>query len=275
MKTTTLRNGVVMPLVALGTFRTQAQATYDSVRAALRAGYRHIDTATRYQNEEQVGQAMLDSGIPRDDIFLTTKVYKTEQGYAATKQSFEDSLTRLQVEYVDLFLIHWPTRYETDAATWKALEELYQSGRAKAIGVCNFTIHHLEHLFQTATIKPMVNQVECHVELQNHPLDAFCKEHGIALQAYAPLMSFHIQDLLANPSLQTIATAHQASVPQIALAWLTMRGWGSLPKSTKSERIEENFHAQTIQLTEDEMAQIRGLNKARKLYPDADNIELT
>jgi methylglyoxal/glyoxal reductase len=275
MKTTTLRNGVVMPLVALGTFRTNDQTTYDAVRAALAAGYRHIDTATRYQNEEQVGQAIKDSGIPRREIFLTTKVYKTEQGYASTKQSFEDSLKRLQVEYVDLFLIHWPTRYQTDAETWQALEEFYEAGKAKAIGVCNFKIHHLEHLFQTATIKPMVNQVECHVELQNHPLEAFCKVHQIALQAFAPLMSFHIQDLLANPVLQAIAKAHQATVPQIAIAWLTKRGWGSVPKSIKPERILENFNAQTIQLTSDEMTQIRSLNKARKLYPDADNIELT
>jgi diketogulonate reductase-like aldo/keto reductase len=275
MKTITLTNGVVMPLVALGTFRTQDQTTYQSVLSALQSGYRHIDTATRYDNEEQVGQAIQDSGIARKDIFLTTKVYKTEQGYEQTKQSFHDSLKRLQVDYVDLFLIHWPTRYQTDAETWRALEEIYESGLARAIGVCNFKIHHLEHLFQTAKIKPMVNQVECHVELQNHPLEAFCKEHDIALQAYAPLMSFHIQDLLNNSVLQELATEHQATVPQMALAWLTKRGWGSVPKSTKPERIIENWQAQFIELTESDMQRIRALNKARKLYPDADNIELT
>jgi diketogulonate reductase-like aldo/keto reductase len=275
MKTITLSNGIVMPLVALGTFRTQDQTTYQSVVSALQAGYRHIDTATRYDNEEQVGQAIKDFGIARSEIFLATKVYKTEQGYEQTKQSFHDSLKRLQVDYVDLFLIHWPTRYDTDAQTWRALEEIYESGQAKAIGVCNFKIHHLEHLFQTAKIKPMVNQVECHIELQNHPLQAFCQLHNIALQAYAPLMSFHIQDLLQNPVLQELATTHQASVPQIALAWLTKRGWGSVPKSTKPERILENFNAQFIELTDTDMQRIRALNKARKLYPDADNIELT
>jgi methylglyoxal/glyoxal reductase len=275
MKTTTLINGVTMPLVALGTFRTNDKATYDAVRHALAAGYRHIDTATRYNNEVQVGQAIQDSLIPRSELFITTKVYKTEHGYDQTLQSFEASLARLQLDYVDLFLIHWPTRYALDAQTWRALETIYDQGKAKAIGVCNFTIHHLEHLFETARIKPMVNQVECHIELQNHPLEAFCQEHGIVMQGYAPLMSFRIQTLLNNPVMQHIATAHNATIPQIAIAWLTKRGWGSLPKSITPSRIEENIQGQDIELTESQMQEIRSLNKANKLYPDADNIELT
>jgi diketogulonate reductase-like aldo/keto reductase len=275
MITTSLINGVTMPLVALGTFRTNDAATYDAVLHALRVGYRHIDTATRYNNETQVGQAIVDSRIPRHELFIATKVYKTEHGYDKTLQSFQASLERLQLDYVDLFLIHWPTRYALDADTWRAVETIYQSGKAKAIGVCNFTIHHLEHLFETATIKPMVNQVECHIELQNHPLAAFCKEHHIVMQAYAPLMSFQIQSLLQQPVMQAIATAHQATVPQIAIAWLTARGFGSLPKSVTPSRIEENFQGQFIALSDDEMQAIRKLNKANKLYPDADNIELT
>jgi diketogulonate reductase-like aldo/keto reductase len=275
MISTTLSNGVTMPLVALGTFRTNDKTTYDAVRHALRVGYRHIDTATRYNNETQVGQAIVDSRIPRHELFIATKVYKTEHGYAQTKQSFYDSLKRLQLEYVDLFLIHWPTRYALDAETWRAIEELYASGLVKAIGVCNFTIHHLEHLFATAVIKPMVNQVECHIELQQHPLAAFCQDHHIVMQAYAPLMSFHIQTLLQQPVMQAIAAAHHATVPQIAIAWLSARGFGSLPKSVTPSRIEENFQGQFIALTDDEMQAIRRLNKANKLYPDADNIELT
>jgi diketogulonate reductase-like aldo/keto reductase len=275
MKTTTLINGVTMPLVALGTFRTNDQETYNAVRHALSSGYRHIDTATRYNNEAQVGQAIQDSLIPRHELFITTKVYKTEHGYDQTLQSFHDSLARLQLDYVDLFLIHWPTRYALDAQTWRALETIYDQGKAKAIGVCNFKIHHLEHLFLTARIKPMINQVECHIELQNHPLEAFCHEHGIVMQAYAPLMSFRIQSLFNNPVMQQIATTHNATVPQIAIAWLTKRGWGSLPKSITPSRIEENLHGQYIDLTESQMQEIRQLNKANKLYPDADNIELT
>jgi diketogulonate reductase-like aldo/keto reductase len=275
MKTITLRNGVVMPAVALGTFRTTEETSHQAVLDALKAGYRHLDTATRYNNEAAVGRAVLDSGLPRDHLFITTKVYKTEQGYDATLQSFRDSLNRLQLDYVDLFLIHWPTRYATDAATWRALETLYRDGQVKAIGVCNFTIHHLEHLFATAEILPMVNQVECHVELQNHPLERFCQQHGIAMQAFAPLMSFHINDLLQNPVLQEIATLHQATVPQIALSWLLTRGWSVVPKSVTTSRIEENLAAQEIVLSPKQMQRIRQLNTARKLYPDADNIELT
>lgn len=275
MKTVQLVNGITMPLVALGTFRTNDSTTYDAVLHALQSGYRHIDTATRYRNEAQVGQAIADSQIPRSDLFIATKVYKTEHGYDETMASFNDSLVRLQLDYVDLFLIHWPTRYALDAQTWRAIEHIYQTGKAKAIGVCNFTVHHLEHLFESATIKPMVNQVECHIELQNHPLQAFCQTHDIVLQAYAPLMSFNIQTMLDNAVMQTIAQAHGASVPQIALAWLTKRGWGSVPKSATPSRITENLKAQYIELSNDQMNQIRQLNKANKLYPDADNIELS
>ncbi len=275
MKTIQLHNGIVMPLVALGTFRTNDQTTYDAVAHALSVGYRHIDTATRYNNETQVGQAIADSHIPRDELFITTKVYKTEHGYESTLQSFHDSLARLQLPYVDLFLMHWPTRYAADAETWRAMEHIYQTGKAKAIGVCNFTVHHLEHLFETAIVKPMINQVECHIELQNHPLEAFCKSHHIVMQGYAPLMSFAIHSMLDNPVMQEIANAHHASVPQIAIAWLTKRGWGSLPKSVTPSRITENLAAQYLELTDEQMNQIRTLNKANKLYPDADNIELS
>lgn len=275
MKTVQLANGITMPLVALGTFRTNDATTYEAVLHALRAGYRHIDTATRYHNETQVGQAIADSQIPRSELFITTKVYKTEHGYESTLQSFHDSLARLQLDYVDLFLMHWPTRYAVDAKTWQAMEHIYQTGKTKAIGVCNFTVHHLEHLFETATIKPMVNQVECHIELQNYPLEAFCQTHNIVMQAYAPLMSFNIQSMLHHPVMQEIAQTHQASVPQIAIAWLTKRGWGSLPKSITPSRITENLEGQFIELTDEQMNHIRSLNKANKLYPDADNIELT
>jgi methylglyoxal/glyoxal reductase len=274
MKTITLANGVVVPQVALGTFRTTDEETYQSVLSALRAGYRHIDTATRYGTEAAVGRAIKESSIPRDQLFITTKVYKTHQGYEKTMESFHESLALLGLDYVDMYLIHWPTTDEADASTWTALEELYRAGKTRAIGVCNFRIHHLEHLMQTATIMPMVNQVEMHVELQQHRLQEFCQSHDIALQAYAPLMSFEIKDLLANPTLQAIAKTHHKTVPQIALAWLLQRGIIIIPKSKTPARISENLASQEITLTADEMQQIRGLNRARMLYPDADNIEI-
>ena len=274
MKTITLVNGVAIPQVALGTFRTTDEETYESVLTALKSGYRHIDTATRYGTEAAVGRAIKDSKIPRDQLFITTKVYKTHQGYERTIQSFEQSLRLLGLDYVDMYLIHWPTTDAADASTWKALEELYQQKRTRAIGVCNFRIHHLEHLMQSATIPPMVNQVEMHVELQQHPLQAYCTANQIALQAYAPLMSFEIQDLLANKTLQAIASTHHKTVPQIALAWLIQRGIIIIPKSKTTSRIIENLESQNIDLTNSEMQLIRGLNKARMLYPDADNIEI-
>lgn len=274
MKTITLSNGVVVPQVALGTFRTTEDETYQSVLTALQAGYRHIDTATRYGTEAAVGRAIKDSKIPRDQLFITTKVYKTHQGYEKTMQSFHESLALLGLDYVDMYLIHWPTTDEANASSWKALEELYQAGKTRSIGVCNFRIHHLEHLMKTASMMPMVNQVEIHVELQQHRLQAFCDEHNIALQAYAPLMSFEIKDLLANKTLQSIADIQQKTIPQIALAWLIQRGIIVIPKSKTSSRIIENLASQEITLTDDQMTQIRGLNRARMLYPDADNIEL-
>lgn len=274
MKTITLSNGVVVPQVALGTFRTTADETYQSVLTALQAGYRHIDTATRYGTEAAVGRAIKDSGIPRHELFITSKVYKTHQGYELTMESFEESLRLLGLDYLDMYLIHWPTTDEADASTWNALEELYLAGKTRAIGVCNFRIHHLEHLMKHATIMPMVNQVEIHIELQQHRLQEFCQTHQIALQAYAPLMSFEIKDLLANTTLQSIAGQRNTTVPQVALAWLLKRGIIIIPKSKTPSRILENLTAQDLELTEAEMIQIRGLNKARMLYPDADNIEI-
>jgi len=271
MKTITLHNGVVIPKMALGTFRALENEAYEATLHALKIGYRHIDTAMIYRNEEQVGKAIKDSGVPREEIFVTTKLWPSDFGYDSTVAAFETSLAKLGLEYLDLYLIHWPKSYERNADSWRALEDLYEAKRIRAIGVCNFKIHHLEHLFETARIKPMVNQVECHIELQNIFLQEMCLEHGIHLQAYAPLLSKNVQDLLQNETLKTIAKKHDASIAQVALAWLMQRDIIVLPKSVNKQRLLENFESLDVTLDADDMAEIRKLNKARRTFPDPDN----
>ena len=273
MRDLTLQNGVKIPLMALGTFRAMGDEAYTATLAAIKMGYRHIDTAMIYRNEEQVGQAIKDSGVAREELFITTKLWPSDFGYEEAKAAFALSLQKLGLEYLDLYLIHWPKSYDRNAASWRALEELYQAKQIRAIGVCNFKIHHLEHLFETATIKPMVNQVECHVELQNIFLQEMCLEHGIHLQAYAPLLSKNVQDLLNNETLKTIAEKHEASIAQVALAWLMERNIIVLPKSTNEGRLLENYQSLNVQLDETDMAMIRKLNKARRTFPDPDNTD--
>jgi methylglyoxal/glyoxal reductase len=273
MKEITLHNGVKVPLMALGTFRALDNDAYDATLHALKIGYRHIDTAMIYRNEEQVGKAIKDSGVPREDLFVATKLWPSDFGYESAKAAFELSLQKLGLDYIDLYLIHWPKSYDRNASSWKALEELYSAKKVRAIGVCNFKIHHLEHLFETATIKPMVNQVECHVELQNIFLQEMCLEHGIHLEAYAPLLSKNVQDLLGNETLKQIATKHNVSVPQVALAWLMERNIIVLPKSTNKQRLLENFESIDVTLDEADMVAIRALNKARRTFPDPDNTD--
>ena len=273
MRQLTLHNGVHVPLMALGTFRATDNDAYEATLAAIQMGYRHIDTAMIYRNEEQVGRAIKDSKVPREELFITTKLWPSDFGYEQAKAAFELSLQKLGLSYLDLYLIHWPKSYERNASSWRALEELYAAKRIRAIGVCNFKIHHLEHLFETATIKPMVNQVECHIELQNIFLQEMCLEHDIHLQAYAPLLSKNVQDLLNNATLKTIAEKHHATIPQVALAWLMERNIIVLPKSTNKERLLENYHALNVTLDEADMALIRSLNKARRTFPDPDNTD--
>jgi len=273
MRQLTLHNGVHVPLMALGTFRATDNDAYEATLAAIQMGYRHIDTAMIYRNEEQVGRAIKDSKVPREELFITTKLWPSDFGYEQAKAAFELSLQKLGLSYLDLYLIHWPKSYERNANSWRALEELYAAKRIRAIGVCNFKIHHLEHLFETANIKPMVNQVECHVELQNIFLQEMCLEHGIHLQAYAPLLSKNVQDLLNNATLKTIADKHHATIPQVALAWLMERNIIVLPKSTNKERLLENYRALNVTLDDADMALIRTLNKARRTFPDPDNTD--
>lgn len=273
MKTIQLHNGIKVPVMALGTFRALDNEAYEATIQAIQMGYRHIDTAHIYRNEEQVGQAIKDSGVPREELFIATKLWPTDYGYDQALKAFQTSLDKLGLEYVDLYLLHWPRSYQENADSWRALETLYQQGKVKAIGVCNFKIHHLEHLFETATIKPMVNQVEFHVELQNIRLQEFCESHGIYMEAYAPLLSKNVADIVNNETLIQIGQKHQASAAQVALAWLMERGAIVLPKSVNAKRLQENFEAEQLQLDAEDMAAIRKLNKARRTFPDPDNTD--
>jgi diketogulonate reductase-like aldo/keto reductase len=272
MKTFKLSNGVKIPSVGLGTWKSSKEDAYNAVKWAIEAGYRHIDTAMIYGNESSIGQAIIDSNIKREELFITTKLWNTDQGYESTKKAIENSLKNLQVEYIDLYLIHWFKGYNLLEESWKAMEEAYEEGKIKAIGVSNFNVHHIMHLLNVATIKPMINQVETHIELQNQFLQEFCSNNNIILEAYAPLMSWKIKDMLNNETMKKIANIHNKTVTQIAIAWLNQRGIIALPKSVNEQRIKENFDVEDIILSQEEMNEIQTLNKGNKLFPEFDNV---
>lgn len=272
MKARELRNGVLLPAVGLGTWRSPSEDAYNAVLSALENGYTHIDTAMIYGNEEAIGKAIKDSGKKREDVFVTTKLWNSDQGYESTKAAFELSLKKLGMDYVDLYLVHWFKGYENLSASWKAIEELYEAGKIKAIGVSNFNVHHLMYLLENAKVKPMVNQVETHIELQNQFLLEFCEKNGIVMEAYAPLMSSHIQDMLQNEVMIEIAEKHNKTVPQVAIAWLMSRGIVPLPKSVNPERIKSNFNVFDFELDKEDLVRIKGLNKGRKFFPEYDNV---
>ena len=272
MKKQKLNNDTLMPIVGLGTFRSKDEDAYEAVLTALKAGYRHIDTAAIYGNEEAVGKAIKDSGVKREDIFVTTKLWNTEQGYQSTIKAFNDSLQKLDLDYVDLYLIHWFKGYENSLETWKAFETLYDMGKVKAIGVSNYNVHHIQHLLDNCKVKPMVNQVETHIHLQNEFLQNYCKKNGIQLEAYAPLMSHHIKELLEDETMNKIAKKHKKSVAQIAIKWLVEREIVVIPKSVTPKRIIENFDIFDFSLNDEDMKAIKAINKGRKYFTEFDNV---
>ncbi|WP_454861602.1 aldo/keto reductase [Peribacillus frigoritolerans] len=272
--TTTLHNGVKMPWFGLGVFKVEeGPELVNAVKAAIKHGYRSIDTAAIYENEEGVGQGiregLKEAGISREDLFVTSKVWNADLGYESTIAAYEKSLQKLGLEYLDLYLIHWPVEGKYKEA-WRALETLYKEGKVKAIGVSNFQIHHLKDLMEDAEVKPMVNQVECHPRLTQKEVQAFCKEQGIQLEAWSPLMQ---GELLDNEVLQAIATKHGKSVAQVILRWDLQNGIVTIPKSTKEHRIVENSTVFDFELTEEEMNQIDGLNQNHRVGPDPDNFD--
>ena len=238
-----------------------------AVTAALHQGYRLIDTAAIYKNESGVGLAIKESGIPREEIFLTTKVWNSDQGYNATMKAFEQSLEKLQTEYVDLYLIHWPVAGKFKD-TWRALEALYRQGKVRAIGVSNFQVRHLKELMETAQIAPMVNQVEMHPHLQQEELVKYSKEHNIQLQAWRPVM---MGEVTIIPELRELARKHNKSPFQIALRWLVQKGVVAIPKSVNTKRIAQNADIFDFELSSKDMATIAHLNLNRRLGPDPDN----
>ncbi|MBT2697517.1 aldo/keto reductase [Bacillus sp. ISL-40] len=265
--TTTLSNGVKMPWVGLGVFKvTEGEEVIQSVKAAIKNGYISIDTAAIYGNEEGVGQAIKGSGVPREDLFITTKLWNSEQGYESTLKAFETSLTKLGLDYLDLYLIHWPGK-EKYKETWKAFEKLYKEGRVRAIGVSNFQVHHLEDLISSAEIKPMVNQVEFHPHLTQKELLAYCKNEGIQLEAWSPLKQ---GKLLSEPVLEDLAHKYNKSVAQVILRWDLQHGVVTIPKSIKEHRIIENADIFDFELSTEDMDKIDGLNQDSRAgsHPD-------
>ncbi|WP_284035823.1 aldo/keto reductase [Neobacillus sp. 114] len=272
--TTTLNNGVQMPWFGIGVFKVEeGLELVQAVKTAIKHGYRSIDTAAIYGNEEGVGQGiregMKEAGISREDLFVTSKVWNADLGYDSTIAAYEKSLNKLGLEYLDLFLIHWPVEGKYKES-WKALETLYKEGRVKAIGVSNFQIHHLEDLMKDAEIIPMVNQVEYHPRLTQKELRAFCMEHGIQLEAWSPLMQ---GQLLDNQVLKEIADKYNKSVAQVILRWDLQNGVVTIPKSTKEHRIVENASVFDFVLTEEDMKRINGLNQNHRVGPDPDNFD--
>ncbi|MEA3322438.1 MAG: aldo/keto reductase [Bacillota bacterium] len=268
--TTTLHNGVEMPWFGLGVFKVEeGQEVESSVKMAIHAGYKSIDTAAIYKNEEGVGKGIRESDIPREELFITTKVWNADQGYESTLKAFDESMEKLGLEYLDLYLVHWPVKGKY-VETWKALEKLYKDGRVRAIGVSNFQIHHLQDILDVAEVKPMVNQVEYHPKLSQVELLNFCKENGIQMEAWSPLMQ---GQLLDNDVLKEIAAAHNKSVAQVILRWDLQNGVVTIPKSVKEHRIKENADIFDFELSEDEMQKIHALNEDKRVGPDPDNFD--
>ncbi|MBO1329758.1 aldo/keto reductase [Streptomyces sp. VRA16 Mangrove soil] len=268
--TVTLNNGVTMPQLGFGVFQVPDEETSAAVASALRAGYRSIDTAAIYGNERGVGQALADSGIARDELFVTTKLWNADQGYDAALAAFDASLGKLGLDHVDLYLIHWPTpERDLYPDTWRALEKLYADGRARAIGVSNFQPAHLERLLGTATVVPAVNQIELHPGLQQTELRAFHAEHGIATEAWSPLAQGAV---LKDDAITAIAASHGKSPAQVVLRWHLQTGNVVIPKSVTEARIRENLDVFGFELSAQELEALTALDRDLRTGPHPDTL---
>lgn len=272
--TATLNNGVRMPWLGLGVFRVEdSPKLVDAVKTAIKNGYRSIDGAAIYDNEVSMGKGIAEgikaAGISREDLFITSKVWNADLGYESTIKAYETSLKKLGLDYLDLYLIHWPVEGKYKDA-WRALEYLYKQGRVKAIGVSNFQVHHLENLMKDAEIKPMINQIEFHPRLTQGKVRAFCKQNDIQVEAWSPLM---VGKLFDNEILKEIAHNHNKSIAQIILRWDIQNGVITIPKSTKVGRIIENSQIFDFELTNEEVEKINSLNQDLRVGPDPDNFD--
>lgn len=263
-----LNNGVDIPVLGFGTYKLLGKDAFESVSYALEVGYRHIDTAKIYENEEFVGEAVKKSGLKREEIFLTSKVWNTDRGYDNTLKAFELSLKKLNTDYLDLYLIHWPK--DLNAETWRALERLYSEKRVRAIGVSNFKEHHLTELFKTCEVMPVINQVEFHPELTQPELLKFCSSKNIVIEAWSPLMRGKI---FSMDVLKELSEFYNKTIPQIVLRWNVQLGVVTIPKSSTRERIKDNFNIFDFEISKEHMERINSLNKNLRTSHDPDNID--
>ncbi|MEK5181558.1 MULTISPECIES: aldo/keto reductase [Paenibacillus] len=263
----TLNDGVTMPWLGLGVYKTKdGEEVIHAVKTAVELGYRSIDTAAGYNNEEGVGQAIRDCGVARDELFITTKVRNPDQGYESTLKAFEDSRRKLGLDYLDLYLIHWPVagKYRE---TWKALIHLQKEGLIKSIGVSNFQVHHLKDIIEDTGVVPVVNQVEFHPLLTQRELLKYANEQSIQLEAWSPLM----QGNLDLPLLNELAEKYGKTPAQIVLRWDLQQGVITIPKSVHADRIKENAGFFDFTLSDEDVKTIEGLNKDHRFGPDPDN----
>ena len=279
--TITLNNAIEMPALGFGVFQTPAEQTEAAVAEALRAGYRHIDTAAAYANESGVGQALRDSGLDRGDVFIETKVWISDYGYDETLHAFHKSAAKLGVDQIDLLLLHQalPSRFDLTLAAYRALERLYADGKVRAIGVSNFMPKHLAELLQKTEIVPAVNQIEVHPYFQQRELQAMNAEHNIVTQAWSPIggITFYRggqQSTLDNDVIARIAAAYGKSAAQVMLRWHLQEGRSAIPKSVTPARIAENFDVFDFQLTDDELLAIDALNTGVRGGPEPEVITL-
>lgn len=263
-----LSNGIKMPYLGLGVFLAKdGEEVKRAMKVAFDNGYRHIDTAAIYKNEVGVGVAVKESGLPRKDIFVTSKVWNADQGFENTLKAYDASLQKLDMDYLDLYLIHWPVD-GTFVDTWRALEKIYIEGRVMAIGVSNFNQHHLEDLLQVSEIIPMVNQMEFHPRLVNQDLHDFCQLHHIQYEAWSPLMRGKIFDI---NRLTQLAGKYGKSAAQLVLRWNLQKGVVTIPKSVHEERIISNAHIFDFEISTEDMAVIDALDTHERIGPDPDN----
>ncbi|MCW2874348.1 aldo/keto reductase [Actinacidiphila oryziradicis] len=268
----TLNNGVEIPQLGFGVWQVPDDEATAAVATALEAGYRSIDTAAIYGNEEGTGKALTTSGLPREELFVTTKLWNAEQGYDSTLRAFDASLDKLGLEYIDLYLIHWPVpSRDLYVDTWKAFEQIYADGRARAIGVSNFHQAHLRRILAEGTVVPAVNQVELHPNLQQTELRAFNAEHGIATEAWSPLGSG--KGLLDDPEIVALAAKHSRTPAQVVLRWHIQLGNIVIPKSVTPSRIRENIDVFDFELDGKDLAVLAGLDNGTRLGPDPDTFD--
>lgn len=268
-----LRNGYEIPCIGYGTYKVSGEEAVQVMKSAIETGYRHLDTATFYGNEVEVGRAIRESGVPREQLFITSKVWKSERGYEKTKASFLKTLEDMGLEYLDLYLIHWPassSQYEDweeiNLGSWKAMIEFYKEGKIKAIGVSNFLPHHLEALMREE-IQPMVNQIEYHPGFLQEETVRYCQEHGILVEAWSPLGRGRIFE---NELLLELAQKYGKTLPQICIRFAIQMGIIPLPKTMSSDRMEENFDVFDFEISKEDMERIKSMEECggSGLHPD-------